>query len=337
MALTDTIAALAAIKTNIRAAITSKHADPGAHFADYADIINQWWYPSINLTDEMQAGHFCAIISLAAPATVTLRVSQTVDEGGRINWGDGTVEDIAGTGNIDATHAYAKAGTYKPTLIRNQGVVGVRGDALGTNGCISGATSVEFVFIGKDIEIGAYTIIANRGKNGTNIDLTGRTALGDNALMTGDNGPVLSLFGGFSVVTIGNVVCKGAPLESIPGFSPSLSEIPRLAFSECTRLVSISSMPSGLLTIGYGAFSYCYLLNNVRLPDSLTGIGDYAFTDCTRLFSVRCDAVTPPALGSGVFNGCNSLEEIKVPAASVAAYQAATNWSQYASIISAIS
>jgi hypothetical protein len=93
-------------------------------------------------------------------------------------------------------------------------------------------------------------------------------------------------------------------------------------------------LPAGVTTIGANAFYGCTNLTAITLPSTLTTIGGSAFYNCTNLATVTCEATMPPTLGATVFP--NATTQIKVPADSVTAYQAATNWSGYASRISAI-
>ena len=53
-----------------------------------------------------------------------------------------------------------------------------------------------------------------------------------------------------------------------------------------------------------GAFSWCYFLQSVTIPNSVTKIGDYAFSFCYFLQSVTIpNSVTK--IGNGAFSGCN--------------------------------
>ena len=110
-----------------------------------------------------------------------------------------------------------------------------------------------------------------------------------------------------------------------------------------TRFILIPSNLSGNVTIPVGvtsiddnAFSGCTGLTGVTIPTSVTSIGQSAFSDCTGLTSVTCLPTTPPTLGTGVFTSAPTSLAIKVPSASVTAYRNATNWSAYASRISAL-
>ena len=93
---------------------------------------------------------------------------------------------------------------------------------------------------------------------------------------------------------------------------------------------------SGITQLIDNAFAYCTSLAEITLPASLTSIGTGAFYDCKSLQYIRIEATTPPTLAST--NAIPStIGAIYVPDASVAAYQAATNWSSFASKIKGIS
>jgi hypothetical protein len=61
-----------------------------------------------------------------------------------------------------------------------------------------------------------------------------------------------------------------------------VSRIADRAFSECTKLTSVS-IPSGVSLIGGGAFSGCTGLTSVSIPSSVTTIEYYAFYGCLNL------------------------------------------------------
>ena len=78
-------------------------------------------------------------------------------------------------------------------------------------------------------------------------------------------------------------------------------------------------------------------MRSVDLPSTLTSIAAQAFRSCSTLNTLYCRATTPPTIANSNALSTANLTNIYVPAASVNAYKTATNWSTYASIISAIS
>jgi hypothetical protein len=74
--------------------------------------------------------------------------------------------------------------------------------------------------------------------------------------------------------------------------------------------VTSAIIPSGVTSIGAGAFSYCGL-TSVSIPESVISIGDYAFSGCTDLSSATIsDGVI--SMGMGSFSGC-SLISVSIP------------------------
>ena len=107
------------------------------------------------------------------------------------------------------------------------------------------------------------------------------------------------------------------------------------AFQNCTSLAEIS-LPASLTSIKEKAFQSCTSLTEISLPASLTRIGIYVFRNCSSLQYIRIEATTPPTL-SNTNAIPSTIGAIYVPDESVAAYQAATNWSSFASKIKGIS
>ena len=69
---------------------------------------------------------------------------------------------------------------------------------------------------------------------------------------------------------------------------------------------------SGVTSIGGAAFSGCYSLSSITIPDSVTSIGEYAFSGCPVLSGITIpNGVT--SIGSGVFSACSILSSITIP------------------------
>lgn len=100
--------------------------------------------------------------------------------------------------------------------------------------------------------------------------------------------------------------------------------------------LTTAKLPQGVRVLGIDAFVKCNNLTSIELPASLTKIGLAAFYSCSKLASITCRAAVPPEMSTSVLLGVTSLFEIQVPAESVDAYQAASEWSNYADKIVAI-
>ena len=138
-----------------------------------------------------------------------------------------------------------------------------------------------------------------------------------------------------SVTSIGNEAFNGCSLLTSVTIGSGVTTIGYMAFYDCHHLTSIN-IPDSVTSIGEQAFLGCTSLISVTIGSGVTSIGNSAFENCTGLTSVTVEATTPPTLGSGAFEADAEERKIYVPSASVNAYKAAENWSDYAEDIEAI-
>ena len=106
-------------------------------------------------------------------------------------------------------------------------------------------------------------------------------------------------------------------------------------FWECSSLTSIN-IPEGVTSLGSDCFSDCTSLTSITMPEGVTSLGARCFYNCTSLTLATVLPATPPTLGWAAFDNVHTSFNIKVRSPYVNAYKAATNWSEYASKISAI-
>ena len=80
--------------------------------------------------------------------------------------------------------------------------------------------------------------------------------------------------------------------------------------------------------IGDRAFTACFSLTSVTLPEGLTSIGDDAFVGCASLTSIALpDSLT--SIGEGAFDGCSDTLTLTVPRDSYAHQYAIDNGIPY--------
>lgn len=103
-----------------------------------------------------------------------------------------------------------------------------------------------------------------------------------------------------------------------------------------TKIVGVT-VPNGVTAIRSRTFSNCPQLTTVVLGNAITYIDQFAFGESNNaLRSFTINTVLPPTLDYRAFSYNTANLHIYVPASAVADYQAASGWSVYASIISAI-
>ena len=108
----------------------------------------------------------------------------------------------------------------------------------------------------------------------------------------------------------------------------SVQRIPAYFVRNCSGLTSVT-IPTGVTSIGGGAFSACSGLTSVTIGNRVTSIGDGAFYECLNLSSLISSATVPPTIGNEAFPYPN-ICTVAVPCGSLAAYTASTcYWSVY--------
>lgn len=82
-------------------------------------------------------------------------------------------------------------------------------------------------------------------------------------------------------------------------------------FSKCENLTNVV-IPEGVKTLTNDAFSYCYSLKSVTLPNSLEMVGASAFYCCTALTEISFPAGLK-TIGNKAFDYCQSLTSVSLP------------------------
>ncbi len=113
-----------------------------------------------------------------------------------------------------------------------------------------------------------------------------------------------------SVTSIGDLAFANCGLTGME-IPSGVTSIGGGAFSGCTSLVSIT-IPAGVVNIGADAFAFCTVLKNVEIPVGVETIEMNLFGGCEALESVTIPAGVT-SIGDNAFSGCYSLTDIDIP------------------------
>ncbi|KAL7714358.1 Leucine rich repeat containing protein BspA family protein [Entamoeba marina] len=81
--------------------------------------------------------------------------------------------------------------------------------------------------------------------------------------------------------------------------------------NDSSKIISIS-VPSKIISLSRGCFSYCYYLTSINLPFMLKSLGDQCFSNCESLKNITLPS-TLTYLGEECFTDCSSLKTIHLP------------------------
>lgn len=133
-----------------------------------------------------------------------------------------------------------------------------------------------------------------------------------------------------TITSLSDYCFTGWSLMNTLNLGTGVTTIGQYAFNGCSALTSIT-IPNSVTTIGQYGFYGCVAATFIQIGSAVTSIGGNAFYNATACNEMICLPTTPPSIVSNTFTNLKSTCVIKVPAASLAAYQAATNWSAHAS------
>jgi len=98
-------------------------------------------------------------------------------------------------------------------------------------------------------------------------------------------------------------------LTSLPS---GITSIGQYAFYNCSNL-ALTSLPNGLTSIGQYAFYNCSNLALTSLPNGLTSIGQYAFSNCQRMEIDSLPLSITGSIPANVFTRCLKITISSVP------------------------
>ena len=162
----------------------------------------------------------------------------------------------------------------------------------------------------------------------TSVTITdGVTSVGSNSFGYHENLVTVTI--GNDVETIGYYAFGDCYKFTTLNLGNSVRHIGNRAFMWAKVLTGFT-LPSTLETIGERAFLQNKVITSLTIPSNVTSIGEAAFFYCAALTSVTVEATTPPTLGATVFDYVpTSSIPLYVPNGSVAAYDAAAQWTDF--------
>ena len=177
-----------------------------------------------------------------------------------------------------------------------------------------------------------YASISNVPWNSYRDDITsvtitdGVTTVGSNSFGYHENLVTVTI--GNNVETIGEYAFGDCYKFTTLNLGNSVRHIGNRAFMWAQVLTGFT-LPSTLETIGDRAFLQNKVITSLTIPSNVTSIGLSAFYYCAALTSITTEATTPPTLGATVFEGVPTSIPLNVPNGSVAAYEAAAQWTEF--------
>jgi hypothetical protein len=199
-------------------------------------------------------------------------------------------------------------------------------------------------------DVGAYAFHGWASSKFVNIPSSVKT-IGQNAFYVWSAATDLTIPN--SVTSIGSNSFYGWTSATSLTISSSLTNIPSNAFYGWNRMASLIipnsvitiadnafngwvaatslTLPNILTSVGANAFANWKQLQILNIPASVTNIAAGAFAGLLALTKIKMNSSAPPTITPTTFSQLPAGCIIEVPSSALATYQAATNWSTYAS------
>ena len=284
--------------------------------------------------------------------TVHMMFGQTVASGNTIYWGDGTSTTPTNTSSALQSHTYAQKGKYEITIENTSGYFYFGQDSttrgyIFQDGITNGSAQkyTHYCTILKKAELGKgwKSDYERQFTNCNNLSDVYINTKPDQTTFAGSmflNDVGLKFFDGVAgyngnITSVGTSAFSGTGLQAMPVF-PNATAIPGNYLSAINGAGCLNEIDlwEGITSIGQQAFRYQADVCEITIPSTVTSIAASAFEMNYGVHAIHVKPITPPTLSNAnaipAANGTYNLK-IYVPSASLADYQAASNWSSFAS------
>lgn len=216
---------------------------------------------------------------------------------------------------VDHSVLYSKDGKrllYYPTALTNTTFDIPNGVEVLGDYALYGIMSLQSVSLPSSLREIGYRGLAGL-KNMTSLNLNKATnlkVLKDLSLSENEGLTAITLPS--SVEEFGKGVFKSDKSLVLAKLPFDYTELPDSTFENCSKLTTVTSLPSGLTRIGSNAYRGCLSLGKISIPSTVTEIGSRAFDNCRTFTSL----VLPEGLRKieeACFSNCQALTSINVP------------------------
>lgn len=272
--------------------------------------------------------HIHLDIGTDAPLTYTLKFSQSVSHGVVIDWGDGVIETLEGTGNLSAEHTYTVDKSVI-TLYAKEGTYGLYGTTY--NSSLFGEVNSNKVqyYSAKAVEVGAGCNIAIYTFAGfvnlSYVSLNESSTINTNGLFRDNRINCVILPRSLQRINVQpfyTFVSKVILSQSINNYNAQ-------AFIYATYMQRLV-IPEGVTYIPQMFTQSAAFIRYLVIPKTVSKIAQASFNAAPRLMYVKFPRHTsiPTLENVSAFN--NTTCQFIVPDALYDEWIVATNWSTYA-------
>ena len=263
---------------------------------------------------EDHATHMFIQVDQDLLTVVPLCFSQTVPNGVKINWGDGSeIESVDEIGVVTISHDYQVSGNYEIVIKIEDDCVALYGDLTNRISIFNDdaiiATTLKHLILSDKIALVGSSPFRQNIMLETVVLPYNIESIPDNYF----NGSysLKALIIPNQVESIGQLAlttCHRMEYISLPC---GLNNIGMYTMSQSIALLYLS-LPENITVIKQMSFNYCYNLTRLVIPDGITAIENNAFTECQQLRQLYLpDSII--SLGTNNFSSLWSLTDLKLP------------------------